>query len=370
MARHASYWEGALAPAPPASELAARTDVLIVGAGLMGCWLALFLQRLRPAPSILVVERDLVGYGASTRNAGFLTCGNISEMLEDSRLLGLDDVIEVFERRRRGIEIVRADLPGLALDECGSADFDPVTDEKCDFAARVNKAAGGAVFEEGRAMLGGREQAVIRNGSDAGLHPGELLAALRARCTGATFAHGVEIRALGEGRVHWAAGGQEGETSYGQAFVCTNGFAVELDAASKVLPGRGQIIVTSPVRARTERVLGYMRAGYDYFRFADGRLLIGGGRDCFRDAEATTRMEASAEVLKHLKAAAARVLGHNEFRVEWHWAGVMGFVGGAHLGGSPLRRMDESTEAVAGFGGMGVALTPLTAREIVSRMTA
>jgi glycine/D-amino acid oxidase-like deaminating enzyme len=363
--RHGSYWERTLQPAPQATGLPARTDVLIVGAGFMGCWLALFLGRLKSAPSILVVERDLIGYGASTRNAGFLTCGNISEMLEDSRALGFEAVMQMFERRRRGIAIVRAEFPELALDECGSADFDNLDAEKIEFAQRVNSSAGQAVFVPASATLGGREQRVLRNAGDAGVHPGELLAMLRARSTGPTFAHGVAIRDIGNGTARWTAGEATGETKYDRAFVCTNAFARELDRAGDVIPGRGQVIITSPVQTRASRTLGYMNNGYDYFRFVDDRLLIGGGRDRFRAAEETASLETTAPVMQYLREAAARVLGHATFSVDYQWAGIMGFKGGNHLGGPPVRRMDARTTAVAGFGGMGVALTPVTAQEVL-----
>lgn len=360
MQRHASYWESAIRPAAPARELPARVDVLIAGAGFMGCWLALFLQRLKPAPGVLVLERDLLGYGASTRNAGFLTAGGITEMLEDARTLGNEAVLDVYLRRRQGVDMVRRELPQLALHECGSVDFDELTDEKLAFAARVNAAAGHAVFEQADVNLGGNVRPALVSRADAGLHPGELLAMLRARLARGTLAFGVNVESLADGVARTVLG----ELCYGRAFVCTNAFAPALDGRSGVQPARGQIIVTSPVRTATTKILGYMNRGYDYFRFVDGRLLIGGGRDRFREAENTTELATSAPVLAYLRQAAAGVLGHADFTVDHHWAGIMGFIGGQHLGGSPRRVIDACTESVAGFGGMGVSLTPVAAHEI------
>ena len=68
----------------------------------------------------------------------------------------------------------------------------------------------------------------------------------------------------------------------------------------------------------------------------------------------------------NLKQVAAEVIGHTDWQVEHQWAGIMGFVAGEHLGGSPRKCLDDKTEVVAGFGGMGVALTPLYAKQIAA----
>ncbi len=46
-------------------------DVVIIGAGYSGLWTALTLRRLAPALSVLVVDAERVGFGASGRNGGW-----------------------------------------------------------------------------------------------------------------------------------------------------------------------------------------------------------------------------------------------------------------------------------------------------------
>ncbi len=46
-------------------------DVVVVGAGFTGLWTAYYLKTLDPTLSILVVEREHVGFGASGRNGGW-----------------------------------------------------------------------------------------------------------------------------------------------------------------------------------------------------------------------------------------------------------------------------------------------------------
>jgi glycine/D-amino acid oxidase-like deaminating enzyme len=46
-------------------------DVAIIGAGFTGLWTAIHLKEADPAIDVIVVERDIAGYGASGRNGGF-----------------------------------------------------------------------------------------------------------------------------------------------------------------------------------------------------------------------------------------------------------------------------------------------------------
>jgi gamma-glutamylputrescine oxidase len=364
-ARQFSYWEDELPPAPETpGDLPGRVDVLVVGAGLMGRWLAYFLGKSRSGLSVLVIDRDRFCYGASTRNAGFLTCGQVSEMLADEQQSGQGAVIENFLLRREGVALVRAELPRLALEECGSFDYDPVTDDHHAMISALNRAAGADIYSVRQANFGGEAVTAVFNSSDAGLHPVRLMRELEGSAAGARFAHGVEARQVAKGRALLAVNGREHELAYDRAFLCVNAFARNLDASSDVQPGRGQVILTSPVKAATSRALGYLNRGYEYFRFVGDRLLLGGGREALGQAESTDEIATTDAAREYLTQTARRVLGHDDFEVERHWAGIMGFKGGAHLGGNPHQRLDDRTEVVAGFGGMGVALTPLFARQI------
>ena len=366
--RHSSYWENELpSEDAPGRGLPARVDVLVVGAGFMGRWLAWFLGKLPNPPHTLVIERDRFSYGASTRNAGFLTCGQASEMLADGREAGLDRVLETFLLRRKGIALVRGQFPGLELDECGSTDFDEVTPPLRELLPVLNSAAGEVVYSVRDARLGAEVRPAVFNLADAGVHPVRLLRLLQDGA-GAEYAFGVNVLRIGDGTATLAAPSGRHEVRYSRAFVCVNAFAGELDASSPVQPGRRQIIVTSAVQTQTDHTLGYLNRGYDYFRFVDGRLLLGGGRHRFKEAETTRELEGTQALRDYLQQLALRIVGHDNWRVEHHWAGIMGFMDGRHLGGSPRRKLDDTTESVAGFGGMGVALAPVYAQQIANEL--
>jgi len=60
-----------LAPRPPLTG-DAQVDVAIVGGGYTGLWTAYYLLRLDPALlRVMVIEKEIVGFGASGRNGGW-----------------------------------------------------------------------------------------------------------------------------------------------------------------------------------------------------------------------------------------------------------------------------------------------------------
>jgi glycine/D-amino acid oxidase-like deaminating enzyme len=76
--RDVSYWlddlvtegDDDLVPRPPLDG-DQRADVVIVGAGLTGLWTAYYLLRAQPALDVVLVEREIAGFGASGRNGGW-----------------------------------------------------------------------------------------------------------------------------------------------------------------------------------------------------------------------------------------------------------------------------------------------------------
>jgi glycine/D-amino acid oxidase-like deaminating enzyme len=72
--RSLSMWHDtageALTPRPglPGST---TVDVAIVGAGYTGLWTAYYLKRLDPSLRVVVLEKEIAGFGASGRNGGW-----------------------------------------------------------------------------------------------------------------------------------------------------------------------------------------------------------------------------------------------------------------------------------------------------------
>jgi glycine/D-amino acid oxidase-like deaminating enzyme len=67
-----SFWLGRRGYEPrPALQGDLDADIVIVGAGFTGLWTAILLKEEDPGLNVLVLEAQVVGYGATGRNAGF-----------------------------------------------------------------------------------------------------------------------------------------------------------------------------------------------------------------------------------------------------------------------------------------------------------
>jgi len=76
------WWDGLPGPIGVRTPLDGDTDVdvAVVGGGLTGLWAAYYLSRADPSLSIAVLERDVIGFGASGRNGGW--CSSLFSVSE------------------------------------------------------------------------------------------------------------------------------------------------------------------------------------------------------------------------------------------------------------------------------------------------
>jgi len=73
-----SLWlDGLPGPLKPRPALPGDTecDVVIVGAGFTGLWSAYYLKQQQPDLRVVIVEREIAGYGPSGRNGGWVSAG-------------------------------------------------------------------------------------------------------------------------------------------------------------------------------------------------------------------------------------------------------------------------------------------------------
>ena len=97
-----SYWHDSLAPG---DDLVARrplpgdrsADVAIIGAGFTGLWTAHSLLSADPTLRVVVLERDVAGFGASGRNGGQICTAYASGMDSIERRMGREDARRLFQ---------------------------------------------------------------------------------------------------------------------------------------------------------------------------------------------------------------------------------------------------------------------------------
>src|SRR5262245_38578237 len=93
--RARSLWlDGLPGPLEPRPALGGglECDVAIVGAGFTGLWTAYSLATADRGLRIVVLEAEIAGYGASGRNAGFVSAGIAGDAALYARRAGPDAV--------------------------------------------------------------------------------------------------------------------------------------------------------------------------------------------------------------------------------------------------------------------------------------
>jgi glycine/D-amino acid oxidase-like deaminating enzyme len=96
-----------VAQATPPLEGDAEADVAVVGAGYTGLWTALALRARDPSLRVLVLEKEIVGWGPSGRNGGFLH-GYWTHLARLRDRLGDAGALEVCRLGSRVVPAVRA----------------------------------------------------------------------------------------------------------------------------------------------------------------------------------------------------------------------------------------------------------------------
>lgn len=363
---HLSVWEKESFYAP--------SDVLIVGAGLMGLWTAYNLLEKAPALSITLIERNTTPLGASTRNAGFACFGSPTELMYDLEHMGKDEMLRIVEMRVKGIERIKQLFPATIIDwdPCGGYECVQSTspywtafDDRISQLNRLIKDITGqrSTFR----YAGDKMQALglqgfdvmVENPAEAGLHSGKLVQALtRLLQDKVTILYGYELASFHPRSTGYAVTDQQGrELNTQQLVFCTNAYTSLYLQEVPVQPARGQIILTSPIPDLPMKGTFHFDEGFYYWRNLGNRILLGGARNSSFDTENTYDLDGSDGIRETLTAFLRKHLHPSlSFSIADSWSGIMGFT-------QSKRPVCGTTEAGVHYGiacnGMGVALTPI-----------
>ena len=87
----------------------------IIGGGIVGLHTAIALKNKFPTHSVILLEKGLLPTGASTKNAGFACMGSATELLDDLSKSSPNEVLALFEMRRKGLADTRQLLGDNAI---------------------------------------------------------------------------------------------------------------------------------------------------------------------------------------------------------------------------------------------------------------
>ncbi|GAA4331727.1 FAD-dependent oxidoreductase [Flaviaesturariibacter amylovorans] len=358
----------------------APADVLIVGGGFAGLWSAWHLRRRYPKASIVVLERDLIPMGASTRNAGFACFGSAGELVADAKALGNDRMLELVELRYRGLQQIEKNLTAarIDLDWCGGYElFEEGVISSEELAGQLEvlnillKPLTGArrTFRDVSHKIPrfgfGATTHLVRNKAEGSLHSGKLVRALQKSLqqNDVQLLHGVAA-----GAIHADASLVTVTTSAGfdlkarHVLLCNNTAARHLLPELQVTPARGQVLLTSPIEGLAWQGTFHADEGYYYFRNLGNRVLLGGARNKACEAETSDERVTTELIQGELERFLDSVVlpgRKGDYTIEHRWSGIMGM--GTEK--TPcVRTLDNRVHAAVALGGIGVAAAPEVGR--------
>ncbi|MBX2973460.1 MAG: FAD-binding oxidoreductase [Flavobacteriales bacterium] len=353
-------------------------DLVVVGAGIVGLFTALFHKRSHPNHHVVVVERGPFPSGASVKNAGFACFGSPSELLADLEKEGLDAMLARVENRWKGLLELRAELGDAAIgfEPSGGheiyAAHDPLYTRVAERFDELNTALrpifGRTVFvpdDEAIASFGlAGVHHLVRTELEGPVDSGALMAALlrKVLAEGVLFRPRTPVLSIEEQPHEVVLHLQDGERLRASNIaICTNGYTRQLLPDLPVEPARGQVLKTSPIPGLRLRGTFHYDEGFYYFRDHGGGVLLGGGRNLdiagettWDDATTPHIQQALEDLLRNV------ILPGQPFGIVQRWSGIMGM--GASKTPIVERRSERVVVAVR-LGGMGVAIGIRVARQ-------
>ncbi|MFV1594512.1 FAD-binding oxidoreductase [Phaeobacter sp. JH20_36] len=361
-----SWYAATATPLAPFAPLTgdARADVCVVGGGYTGLSAALHLAEA--GRSVILLEANRVGFGASGRNGGQLGSGQRMEQDGLENLLGAADAEKLWQLAEDAKDLVKSLItrhdidchlkPGIAH-ACFSKGE---VDHEHRYVEHLQNRYG---YQEITALDHDGLQAICPSPAYVGgsldmgaahLHPLKYALGLAraAAAAGVRICEGSEVLNIDEGkqiRLRTAAG----EVVADQLVLACNGYLGGLNrrVAARVMPINNFIAATAPLGAETARVLARDVAVADskfvvnYFRLShDGRLLFGGGESYgyrFPSDIAATVRKPMVQIFPHLR----------DVKIDYAWGGTLAIT----MKRMPyLVRLAPNVLSASGYSGHGV----------------
>jgi len=345
-----------------------KRDIIIIGAGFSGLWTAISIKEKYPEKSVLIIERNAIPLGASTRNAGFACFGSLTEIIADSQKMGWEKTLELVTMRFDGLQKIQRYFKNDEIDFELNGGYEIVNNEEP--LAQIE-----AVNGKLKAITGldqtytlkhdkikkfglGKSEFLIENPCEGSLHSGKLLQKLLEKCyeLKIEFLFGTEVQNIEETDKVEVQLSIDLFVIADQLIYCTNAFTSKFLKKENIIPARGQVLLTEPIDGLKLKGTFHYDEGYYYFRNVGNRILLGGGRNQDFKTEETSAFETTDFLQNHLENFLKEViLPHKDFKIALRWSGIMAM----GVEKTPIvKQLSERQFCAVRLSGMGVALAP------------
>jgi gamma-glutamylputrescine oxidase len=374
-----SYYEASVARRPPEPPLAQRTraDVCVVGGGYAG--LSAAIELAERGYSVVVLEAQRVGWGASGRNGGQVIVGFGSDgECAIEKQFSREDARRAWDVSVEGLQLLRERVRRYAIDcefHAGYLSL-AVKPRKSDELRRWMDHVRGAYEyplrwigpeEIGRWIASSRFHSAVLDETSGHLHPLKYCLGLAdaARAAGARVHESSPVFVVERGArpvVKTAQG--ECECDFvvlaGNVYLGEYGDDIAPEVAARIMPVGTYMIATEPMqRERADALMQGRPAAsdtnfvLDYFRLsADHRLLFGGG-DSYS-------ARAPRDLIAHIRTSMLKVFPQlADLDIPYAWGGFVDIT----MNQAPnFGRLGTNIFYLQGFSGHGVALAGMAGK--------
>ena len=335
------WWEAARPEAGPQDTLPASVDVLIVGAGYTGLHAA--LQAARAGCQTLVVDKEIAGYGASSRNGGQVSTSLKPGFATLARRHGAETARALLREGQASLDFIAQFVREEQIAchfRVGGRFHGAHTPRQYDKLAREAEAAEGVIKTD--AFVVSRADQRNELGTDvyyggivyphhASLHPGMYHHGLRARvdAAGAQVVSSCAVTGIDRQHGGFVVQTERGAVRAERVVLATNGDTGGLSPwhQRRVIPIGSYMIATEPLPPEimdrvmpTDRILSDTRKLVYYYRPSpDRRRILFGGRVSLRETD-------PRRTGPLLRAELVRLFPElKDVRISHSWSGFVGY---------------------------------------------
>jgi len=387
--RSLSFWhdtvEDDLTPRPPLPG-DTTADVAIIGAGLTGLWTAYYLLERDPSLHVVLLEKNIAGFGASGRNGGWCSALFPASTASLERRHGREPALAMRRAMISTVDEVGRVVAAESID-CGFTRGGTVS-----FARSAVQLAAALAEVEEADRYGVDELEMLDPDAVAGangalgasfdpacarLHPAALVRGLArvVEARGATIHEHTEV-------LDWQSGSvstTRGRVRAARVVVATEGYGATLPKTHRrILPLYSLMIATEPLDDSTWDSMGvsHGRTFTDFRhllvygqRTADNRVAFGGrGARYHWGSSIQPRFDRSSAVFKHLRRALSELFPQTaDAEVTHRWGGPLGVPRDWHA--SVTFDPASGIASAGGYVGDGLSTTNLAGRTLADLLT-
>lgn len=345
-------------------------DVAIIGGGLTGLWTAYYLLRASPSLRVVVLEKEIAGFGASGRNGGWCSALFPRSTASLEKAHGLQAALAMRRAMIQTIDEVGAVAAAEGID-CDFIKGGTVSFARTPVQARAADAEVNEVAHYGVDVLERRAQSVF-DPNCARLHPAKLVRGLAhvVERLGGVIYEQTEVTGWSAGTVATA----RGTVTAGSVAVALEGYAAGLPQTHRrVLPLYSLMIATEPLSDAVWDEIGIEHgqtfADYRHLliygqRTADNRFAFGGrGARYHWGGAIRPGYDRDPRVFEHLRIALGQLFPQAaDAQITHRWGGPLGVPRDWHAGVSfdPESRIGTA----GGYVGDGLSTTNLAGRTL------